>query len=471
MSIPEMEKILLRGLVSKEEFAREISPYIKEEYFETFLSKQLFPFFNEYFGKYNTCPPKDMFLLELESSDLLDEHQFSDGKEAVTEIFECDISKYDMAWMKSKTEKWCQDRALINAVYKSIGIMDGTDKKSSTHCIPDMMREALSVTFDSSVGHDYIDDRDERFAYYHDVTQKVPCDLSMINTITKGGIPRKTLNVVMAATGGGKSQFLCHLAASYMKTGMNVLYLTYEMEEKRIAERIDANILDVNVDDLVRMDAAKYNDKTTKAFRKIMGKLIIKEYPAASSNVNHIKQLLQELKTKKNFIPDVIVVDYLNLMNSARFANSANANSYSTVKATAEELRGLAQEEEFIIWTATQTNRDGIGASDLSMSNTSESMGLPHTVDFFFGLVPIEELEAKNQILGVQLKNRYGPLDPNRKFILGLDRGRMKFYDVADNAQSNLNTNPMGQVDDSNGYGYGTEAKTTADKYKQVDFD
>ena len=469
-----MEKILLKGLISSDEYAREITPYIKPEYFETLLSKTLFQFYYDYFNKYNCNPTKDYFELEIEKYDLFNEEQFSDGKEMITEIFDCDISKYDKEWFKSESEKWCQNRAIINAVMDSISVIDGSDKKRSTHAIPDMMRDALSVSFDTHIGHDYIEDHAERYAFYHDVSQKFGFDMEYFNRITNGGVSRKTLNCILAMTGGGKSQLMCHLAASYMKAGLNVLYVTCEMAEERIAERIDANMMDMNISDVAKMSEMNYIKKIDKINKSMMGKMVIKEYPTATANVNHLRQLLQELKMKKNFIPDVLIVDYLGIMTSSRYSGNSNANSYTIVKAIAEELRGLVQDENMVGWTGHQTNRDGIDSSDLSMTNIADSVGLAYTCDLLFGIISIPELEERGQVMIKQLKNRYNDMNTYNKFIIGVNRAKMQFFDLAPTAQVGLHSTEQAPFDDekgSAGFGYGSEHAESKDKFNEVNFD
>jgi len=468
------EKIVLKGLLSKEPFAREVAPFIKEEYFETTLSQIIFKSFMEYFTKYNSCPPRDYITLETSKDENMNEAQYSDCKKLIEEVYSENIATYDLKWLRKSTEKWCQERALFIAILKSINILDGTDKNHTQQAIPDLVKDALGVAFELSVGHDYIEDYEKRFNFYHDTTQKIAFDMSIFNKITKGGVSRKTSNCILAQTGGGKSQLMCHFAANYMQDGLNVLYITMEMAEERISERIDANLMDVDIGDIAKMSAMTYASKMNAIGKRVKGRLIVKEYPTGSANVNHFRQLIQELKMKKNFVPDVILVDYLNICASARYRTNAGAvNSYSYVKSIAEELRALAQEENVVLWSATQTNRDGLDASDVSLSNTAESIGLPQTVDLFFAMISVDELEEQGKIMIKQLKNRYNDVNYYKKFIIGVDRAKMKFFDV----DSGIDLSGSGKADsddsdDMNQYGakFGSEHGSMSDKFKDLDF-
>jgi len=474
-TISAMEKIILKALLSNNEFSRKTTPHMKKEYFESQLSKFLFEAFSSYFSKYNNIPTRDYIQLSVEKNDMLNEEQFAESKQIINEVYAEKIDKYDDKWLTEETEKWCQERGLFNAIIESINIMDGTDKKTSSHAIPDKIKDALAISFDTRIGHDYLEDVEQRYEFYHDVTQKFPFDLSLFNKITKGGISRKTMNCILSQTGGGKSQLMCHFASSYIQSGLNVLYITCEMAEERISERIDANLMGVDIGEIPKMNQMTYYKRIEKMKKKVNGRLIVKEYPAASANVNHFRQLLQELKLKKNFIPDIVFIDYLNICASARYTGLSGVNSYMYVKAIAEEIRGMAQEQNIAIWTATQTNRDGLDASDVSLANTSESIGLPQTLDLMFALIPVDELEEKGQILVKQLKNRYNDLNYYKKFVIGMDRSRMTFYDSTMDAGNGMSDNgtqdPVEQDLNEFGVGFGTEHADNGSKFSGIDFE
>ena len=419
-----LENLIISSLFFEEKFTRRVIPHLKGEYFEDINNKILFEETSKYFVEYDRLPTKEALTIELETrKDLTDEQ----SKTIQNSISNFEDTAHDIKWLVDTTEKWCRDRAIYNALLESIQIADG-EKKASRDAIPSLLTDALAVSFDNSVGHDYIDDADDRFDFYHKKEEKIPFDISMLNKITKGGLGKKTLNIALAGTGVGKSLFMCHTAASHLMQGYNVLYITCEMAEEKIAERIDANLLNINVQQLETLPKVMYDNKLTKVADKTQGRLIVKEYPTAAAHVGHFKSLLQELAIKKSFTPDVVFVDYLNICASARY-KGAIVNSYTYVKAIAEELRGLAAECNLPIISATQTTRSGYGNSDVELTDTSESFGLPATADFMFALISSEDLEANGQIMIKQLKNRYNDPTMNKRFVVGIDRGKMRLYD------------------------------------------
>ena len=415
-----LENLIVSSLFSEEKFTRKVIPHLKGEYFEDINNKIIFEETSKYFVEYDRLPTKEALTIELETrKDLTDEQ----SKTIENSISNFEDTAHDIKWLVDTTEKWCRDRAIYNALLESIQIADG-EKKASRDAIPSLLTDALAVSF----GHDYIDDADDRFDFYHRKEEKIPFDISMLNKITKGGLGKKTLNIALAGTGVGKSLFMCHTAASHLMQGYNVLYITCEMAEEKIAERIDANLLNINVQQLETLPKVMYDNKMTKVAEKTQGRLIVKEYPTAAAHVGHFKSLLQELAIKKSFTPDVVFVDYLNICASARY-KGAIVNSYTYVKAIAEELRGLAAECNLPIISATQTTRSGYGNSDVELTDTSESFGLPATADFMFALISSEDLEANGQIMIKQLKNRYNDPTMNKRFVVGIDRGKMRLYD------------------------------------------
>jgi len=390
-------------------------------------------------------------------------------KKVVELIQSLNSSDVDFDWLVDTTEKFCKDKAIYNAIVDGIKIIDGKDGKRTPDAIPEILTEALGVSFDSSVGHDYLGDSDNRFDYYHRVEEKIPFDLDFFNRITKGGLPPKTLNIALAGTGVGKSLFMCHVAANCLSQGKNVLYITLEMAEERIAERIDANLMNISMEDLHDLPKKMFQDKITKITKKTSGKLIVKEYPTASAHSSHFRGLIKELAIKKSFKPDIVFIDYLNICASSRFRGSQNVNSYMYIKAIAEELRGLAVETNVPFMSATQTTRTGFVSSDVGLEDTSESFGLPATADFMFALISNEELDGLNQILVKQLKNRYNDPTANKRFVVGIDRAKMRLYDVENNAQKELVNN--GQKEDVPGFdktSFGIKSK--AEKYEKTEF-
>ena len=430
-----IERTALSNLIHNEEYTRKVLPFIKEEYFADRLEGVLFSEIYKFVEKYNSLPTKEALSIEINSNKNVNEDEYK----KITDILST-LSKepVNTEWLLETTEKFCKDRAIHNAILGGIQIIDGKDKKHTPEYLPELLSGALGVSFDQKVGHDYLLESKERYDFYKKKEERLELDLDFFNRITRGGIPSKTLNICLAGTGVGKTMFMTHLASSVLLQGKNVLYITMEMAEERIAERIDANLLNVGMSDLEELPYSMYETKVNKLQSKTSGKLIIKEYPTASAHTGHFKNLLSELSMKKSFKPDILFVDYLNICASARFKAGANVNSYTYIKSIAEELRGLAVENDLPIFSATQTTRGGFVSSDVGLEDTSESFGLPATADFMFALISSEELEEKNQIMVKQLKNRYNDPTINRKFILGVDRSKMRFYDVEQTAQTDL---------------------------------
>lgn len=461
-----IEQTILANLVHNETFTRRVVPFIRSEYFTDISERTVFDLITSYIGKYNGMPTRETLAIELDSLAILSQ---GDHETTVDLIKTLRPSICDEQWLLDQTERFCQDKALRLAILKSIEIMDGSHESLSKGAIPQVLSDALGVSFDSSVGHDYFDDAEARYEFYNKREDRIKFHLSLFNKITNGGLPRKTLNVILAGTGVGKTLFMCDAAAGNLMDGKNVLYITMEMAEERIAERIDAKLLDVTVKELQRMPRDMYAKKIKRVREKTVGKLVIKEYPTASANANHFRQLIQELKLKKNFVPDIIYIDYLNICSSFRIKIGANANSYTYVKSIAEELRGLAVECNVPIITATQTNRSGYSDNDPGLEATSESFGLPMTADFMFALASNEELEKLGQILVKQLKNRYGDPSYWRRFVIGVDRDKMTLYDVEDGAQpevptGNPNHDEDGVIDDRPVMDTGRFNEDSADK-------
>jgi len=437
-----IETTIISNLFFNEDFTRKALPFIQEEYFSNAEERILFGEIFKFVDGYKNLPTKDTILIELNNRKDLNEEQLKKLKQIVSEADEREAP--DLQWLLDTTEKWCKDRAVHNAVLSGIKILDNKDQKRTPESIPGILSDALAVSFDNHIGHDYIEDAQDRFEWYHTKEKKYKFDLDYFNRITKGGIPSKTLNIALAGTGVGKSLFMCHVASSFLTQGLNVLYITLEMAEERIAERIDANLFDVTMDDLHDMPKQLYDTKLDKLNAKTNGKLIIKEYPTASAHSGHFRALMNELALKKSFKPDVVFIDYLNICASARF-KGGNISSYFYVKAIAEELRGLAVEFNLPIFSATQTTRTGYVSTDIGLEDTSESFGLPATADFMFALMSNEELEALGQMKVKQLKNRYNDPGINRAFIIGVDKAKMRLYDVENNAQNIVDANQTKQ--------------------------
>ena len=427
-----IEVTILRNLIFNEDYTRKTLPFIDEIYFTKREEKILFQEINNFCEKYKNLPTKESLLIELGYRKDINEDENKSVKELLTSL---NPEEVEQQWLLDTTEKFCKDRAVHNAVLDGIKILDGKDKKRTQEAIPSILADALAVSFDNHIGHDYIEDAEARFKYYHTKEKKYQFDLSYFNRITKGGVPSKTLNIALAGTGVGKSLFMCHCASAYLAQGLNVLYITLEMAEERIAERIDANLLDTTIDDLHALPKDLYDSKILKVKNKTNGQLIIKEYPTASAHSGHFRSLMNELALKKSFRPDVVFIDYLNICASARF-KGGNISSYFYIKAIAEELRGLAVEFNVPIFSATQTTRTGFVSTDIGLEDTSESFGLPATADFMFALMSNDELEQLGQMKVKQLKNRYNDPAINRSFIIGVDRAKMKLYDVENVAQN-----------------------------------
>ncbi len=426
---------ILQNLIHDEKYTRQVIPFIQPDYFEDRSDKVVFEEVSNFLDKYDKLPTKEALHIEVQKRVDITEDEFSKIEQLVSSLSE---SGSDSQWVLDTTESWCKERAIYLALMKSIQIADGQDDKRQPDAIPSILSEALAVGFDQHVGHDYIADSEDRYAYYHKVERKIPFDLDYFNKITSGGLSDKTLNIALAGTGVGKSLFMCHVAASVLTQGKNVLYITLEMAEEKIAERIDANLLDVNIRDIQELPKQVFDKKINKIGSKTKGKLIVKEYPTASAHCGHFKALLQELKLKKSFKPDIIFIDYLNICASSRYRGAVNVNSYSYVKAIAEELRGLAVEASVPLFSATQTTRSGFASSDPNLTDTSESFGLPATADLMFALVSTEDMENLNQIMVKQLKNRYNDPTMNKRFVVGIDRAKMRLYDVEQSAQEDI---------------------------------
>jgi replicative DNA helicase len=431
----KIEKVILQNLIHDEEYMRKVIPFLKSDYFVDNTEKIVFNKVFSFIQEYNSLPNKDVLVISCQNDKTLTEETYKDTVELIQEL---DPSEHNRDWLYNETETFCKDKAIYNAILNSISVLDGRDKNRSKDGIPSMLQEALGVCFDHQIGHDYIENADQRYEFYHRKESRIPFDLDYFNKITNGGLPNKTLNVVLAGTGVGKSLFMCHVAASVLAQNKNVLYITLEMAEERIAERIDANLMNITLDQLKDIPKSIYDGRIEKLRDKLQGKLIIKEYPTTGAHVGHFKALLNELQLKRQFKPDIIVVDYLNICSSSRFKAGSNINSYTLIKSIAEELRGLAVEENLPILSATQTTRGGYGNTDVELTDTSESFGLPATVDFMFALISTEELEQLNQILVKQLKNRYNDPTQNKRFVIGVDRAKMKLYNLEDSAQKGI---------------------------------
>ena len=438
-----LEDTILSHLIHNEDYCRKVLPFLKDDYFASRSDKVLFSEIYAFVDKYNNLPTKETLIIELGNRKDITEEEYKAIKQTINGL---SYEENELQWLLDTTEKFCKDKAVNNAVLNGIKILDGKDKKRTPEAIPSILSEALAVSFDNHIGHDYIDDADDRFDWYHRTELRLPFDLQYFNKITKGGVPQKTLNVCLAGTGVGKSLFMCHLAASSILEGKNVLYITLEMAEERIAERIDANLLDVTTDDLHALPKQMFDDRVKRLKERSPGKLIIKEYPTASAHSGHFKSLLNELALKKSFRPDVLFIDYLNICASSRF-KGGNISSYFYIKAIAEELRGLAVEFKLPIFTATQTTRSGYTSTDIGLEDTSESFGLPATADFMFALMTNEELDSLNQMKVKQLKNRYSDPAINRSFIIGVDRSKMRLYDVEQKAQNIVDANQEKEVE------------------------
>ena len=430
-----IERTTLTNLIWDEDYARKVIPFIKPEYYADKNERVIFEEITKFTEKYNAIPTQEALTIELDNRKDVNDDEYKKIVDIISSLQKSDV---DTQWLLDTTEKFCKDKAIYNAVVEGIGIIDGKDKERTPEAIPSILSEALAVSFDTNVGHDYVEDGEERYDFYHKKEEKIPFDLDYFNKITKGGLPQKTLNIALAGTGVGKSLFMCHVAASTLMQGKNVLYITMEMAEERIAERIDANLMNVSMDDLQTLPKKMFETKLSKIQTKTNGKLIIKEYPTASAHVGHFRSLIKELALKRSFMPDIIFIDYLNICASSRFKGNANVGSYFYIKSIAEELRGLAVETNVPIMSATQTTRTGFTSTDIGLEDTSESFGLPATADLMFALIATEELEELNQIVVKQLKNRYNDPTMNKRFVLGIDRAKMRLYDCEQEAQEDL---------------------------------
>ncbi len=458
-----LETTILKNLIYNEEYTRKVLPFLSVNYFQEREDKILYEKIAEYINQYNALPTQEALAIELDKSPIKDE-EFQNSLKLLESITN-ENDEANISWLLDSTEKFCQDRAIYNAVVESISILDEKGRNTRDKgSIPDILSDALSVSFDPHVGHDYFLDADERYKFYHRIEEKIPWDLEFFNRITKGGLSNKTLNIALAGTGVGKSLFMCHVAASCLSQNYNVLYITLEMAEEKIAERVDANLLNISIDDLQKIPKDLYDKKIDKLKQTIKGKLIVKEYPTASANANHFRALLNELNLKRSFVPNIILIDYINICTSSRIKPGSNVNSYTYIKSIAEELRGLAVENAIPILSATQTTRSGFTNTDIGLEDTSESFGLPATADFMFAIISTEQMEELNQIMIKQLKNRYSDPTSNRKFVIGIDRSKMKLYDVEQFAQNELVD--TGQDDEP-----AFDKATAGGKYKNLKFE
>ncbi len=431
-----IETQILANLINNEDYLRKVAPFLKEDYFTETDDRIVYGKIRDYVQKYNDPPAKGALLISLQDDRTISEDLYVQCETLINSLNATEVNN---DWLADETEKFCKDKAVYNAIMDSIQIIDGTDKDRSKDALPSLLSDALAVGFDNNVGHDYIENASDRFDYYNRVEEKLPFDLEFFNKITGGGLPNKTLNIALAGTGVGKSLFMCHVAAAAISQGKNVLYITLEMAEERIAERIDANLMNVPIQDLKDLPKKMFDDRVSKIKDKIDGRLIIKEYPTASAHAGHFKSLFEELKLKRSFEPDIVFIDYLNICTSSRFRAGSNANSYTIIKSIAEELRGLAVEYDLPIVSATQTTRSGYANSDVDLTDTSESFGLPATADLMFALISTEELEAQSQIMVKQLKNRYSDPTANKRFMVGVDRSKMRLFDLTDEVQKTIN--------------------------------
>jgi replicative DNA helicase len=433
-----IENVIFGNLVNNEEYARKVIPFLKSDYFTDNVDRTIFELVESYVAKYSTFPSKEALSIDLSNKTGLTDDQFKSAEGIISGLSKSDDR--DIDWLIDSTEKFCKDKALYNALMESIKLVDDNQRKDgiSVGSIPQILTDALAVSFDQNIGHDFLDDSDSRYEFYHRTEVKIPFDLDFFNKITKGGLPRKTLNIALAGTGVGKSLFMCHCAAGNLMAGLNVLYITMEMAEEKIAERIDTNLLGMTTDDLRELPKTTYDTLMGRVKKRAKGKLIVKEYPTACAGSANFRHLINELKIKKNFVPDIIYIDYLNICTSSRIKAGSNVNSYTMIKAIAEELRGLAVECNVPIVSATQTTRTGYSSSDVGLEDTSESFGLPATADFMFALISSEELQQLGQIMVKQLKNRYGDPATHKRFVIGVDYSKMKLYNTEESAQDDL---------------------------------
>ena len=435
----KLETLILSNLPNDENYLRKVIPFIKDEYFIDSIERKLYYHIRNFVDEYNASPSVEALSISCQNDKTLTEDEYYRIGSVLDTLTQ---KEHNIEWLLDETEKFCKDKAVYNAIVQSIQIIDGKNDKLTSDAIPEILKDALAISFDNSVGHDYLEDSESRFDFYHRVEEKLPFDLEFFNKITKGGLSKKTLNVALAGTGVGKSLFMCHMAAGALSQGKNVLYITMEMAEEKIAERIDANLMNVTMDDLKNLPKQMFDDRITRIQKKTEGKLIIKEYPTASAHAGHFRALLNELSLKKDIRPDIIFIDYLNICASSRFKMSGSVNSYIYIKGIAEELRGLAVEFNVPIMTATQTTRTGYSNSDVELTDTSESFGLPATADFMFALISTEDLEKLGQLLIKQLKNRYNDPSQHKRFVIGVDRAKMKLFDLDMSAQKSIMQEP-----------------------------
>lgn len=465
-----LEQTILANLIYNEEYTRKVFPYLKEDYFDDHTIRKIFSTYSEYMNEYKSPPSIEALKISIDARKDLNEESFKEIVKTVDSI-EYDSST-SQEWLVNQTEKFCQDRDLVNSIRKAILILDGKDKELDKGVIPKLLSDSLGISFDTHIGHDFLEDFEDRYDFYHRKEERIPFAIELLNKITKGGLPNKSLTCFLAVTGVGKTLVMCDMAATHLLYGKNVLYITLEMAEERIAERIDANLLDVTIDELKAMPKETYEKKISRLKDKTTGKLIIKEYPTGSAHAGHIRYLINDLRMKHNFKPDIVYIDYLNLCSSSRLKGAAAANSYTVVKSIAEELRGLAMEFDLPVVSATQANRSAFESSDIDMTNTSESIGLAATVDAMFALISSEELESMKQIMIKQLKNRWGDLSYYRRFVVGIDRSKMKLFNLEETAQTSVQNEANGKKDkptfDSTKFGeeWDTESKFSRKKKK-----
>ena len=437
-----LEKTILSNLILNGDYYRKVYPYIKEDYFDEISLQKIFSTFVDYVEQYKEPPSVEALKLSIDKRKDLNEDTYTNVMQAVDQL-EVDKNTSN-EFLIAETEKFCQDKDLYNSIRKAILILDGQDKENDKGSIPKILSDSLGINFDSSVGHDFLEEFEDRYEYYHRKEERIPFDIDILNKVTKGGLPRKSMTVLLATTGGGKSLLKCHFAANHLMYGKNVLYITMEMAEEEIGRRIDANIMDITLDELSECPRDVYEKRMGRYKTKTPGKLVIKEYPTGSAHAGHFRHLLNELRMKKGFVPDVVFVDYLNICASSRVRGAAAANSYTLVKSIAEEIRGLAMEFNCAVVTSSQFNRDGYGNSDVDLTNTSESMGITHTADCILGIITSEHLDELGQVMLKQLKNRWGDLSYYRRFLVGIDRSKMKIYDLEESAQQNINIDGNG---------------------------
>jgi len=455
-----IERTILTNLIYNEDFLRKVLPFIEPDYFDSRIERVVFEEIANFIAKYDKMPTKEILGIEIKDRTDLTQQEYSETVEVSNSLENEEINQQ---WLLDATEKWCKDRAIYLALMESIRIADGGDEKKNRDAIPAILQDALAVCFDNNVGHDYLEDYEDRYNFYHQTEEKIPFDLEFFNKITKGGLPNKTLNIALAGTGVGKSLFMCHVASSALLQGKNVLYITLEMAEEKIAERIDANLLNVNIQDIGELPKQMFENKVNNLSKKTQGSLIIKEYPTAAAHEGHFRALLNELQLKRSFKPDIIFIDYLNICASSRYSKMGSVNSYSYIKSIAEELRGLAVEAQVPIVSATQTTRSGYSSSDVDLTDTSESFGLPATADLMFALISTEELEGLGQIMVKQLKNRYNDPTIFKRFVVGIDRAKMRLYDCEQSAQNDI-------LDSGDDKEYNNEESPFKDKFAKLKF-